>query len=95
MKSNLEQIKKKALPILKQAGVTRSAVFGSHARGEQRQDSDLDMLVELPRGNTLLDLVRLQRKLEQGLGKKVDLTTYKSLSPLIRKYVQQDQIEIL
>ena len=57
---NLDQIKAKTLPLLKKEGVTRSAIFGSYARGEEREDSDIDLLVELPKGKSLLDLVGLE-----------------------------------
>ncbi len=95
MKRNLEAIKEKSLPILQTAGVIRSAIFGSYVRGEEKEDSDIDMLVELPKGKSLLDLIGLQLELEEALGKKVDLTTYKSISPLLKKYIDQDQLQIL
>lgn len=95
MKTNLNEIKTKVLPILKKAGVTRSSIFGSYVRGEEKLDSDIDLLIELPKGKSLLDLVRLERKLEEILGKKVDLVTYKSVSPLLKDYIQRDQIQFL
>lgn len=95
MKTNLSEIKKKALPILKEAGVTRSSIFGSYVRGEEKEDSDIDLLIEFPRGKTLLDLVRLERNLGVVLGRKVDLVTYKSVSPLLKEHIQKDQIQIL
>lgn len=95
MKTKLEEIRKKATPILKEAGVKRSALFGSYVRGEEKEDSDIDMLVELPEGKSLLDLVRLERKLEESLGKKVDLLTFKSVHPLLKDYIEKDQLQIL
>lgn len=92
---NLEQIKKKILPVLKEAGVIRSSVFGSYVRGDNQADSDVDMLVELPDGKSLLDLVRLQRQLAEVLGKKVDLITYNSIHPLLKNYIEKDQLQIL
>jgi len=56
MKADLEEIKKKAIPILKEAGVTRSSVFGSYARGENKKNSDIDLLIDFPRGRKV-DLV--------------------------------------
>ncbi len=91
----LTLIKNKTLPILKAAGVKRSSVFGSYARGEATAKSDIDVLVELPSGKSLLDLVRLERKLTQALNKKVDLLTYNSLSPLLKNSILQEQLEIL
>lgn len=94
-KKILEDIKEKAVPILKEAGVTRSSLFGSYVRGEQREDSDIDMLVDLPKEKSLLDLVRLQRKLKVSLGKNVDLLTYNAIHPLLMEYIQKDQFSII
>jgi len=94
-KTNLDQIKNKAIPILKEAGVTRSSLFGSYVRGEEREDSDIDMLIEFPKGKSLFDLIDLEFKLEDVLGKKVDLGTYTSLHPLLRKRVKKEQVQIL
>lgn len=91
----IKDIKKKALPILKNAGVLRSSIFGSFVRGDNTSESDIDMLVEFPNGKSLLDLVRLQRQLEMVLAKKVDLLTYRSISPLIKDFIQKDQVQIL
>ena len=46
MKASIKQIKDKALPILKEAGVLRSSVFGSYVRGENKKGSDIDILVD-------------------------------------------------
>lgn len=95
MKVNIDQIKKKAIPILKEAGVKRCALFGSYVRGDETKDSDIDILVELPTGKSLLDLVRLERRLKESLGKEVDLLTYKSVHPLLKDYINRDQLRIL
>ena len=95
MKNSINNIKKKALPILKEAGVTRSAVFGSYVRGEQQKNSDIDLLVEVPKGTGLFTFVGLAHKLEEALGKKVDLVTYKSIHPLLRDSILKEQVPIL
>ena len=95
MTTNIKLITSKVLPVLKEAGVTRSSLFGSYVRGDYRKDSDVDILVELPKGNSLLDLVRLEKKLEKALGKKVDLLTYNSVHPLLKSYIKKDQFQIL
>jgi len=92
---NLAEIKQKAVPILKASGVTRSSVFGSYARGEAREDSDIDILIEFPKGKSLLDLIGLEQDLQDALGKKVDVGTYRSVSKYVKKYVEQDRIVIL
>lgn len=95
MKSKIEEIKKKAVPILKEAGVTRSSLFGSVVRGEARGDSDIDILVEIPRGISLFDFVDLQLKLEQVLNRKVDLGEFSTIKPRLREYILQEAVQIL
>lgn len=94
MDSNINHIKTVIVPILKKAGVTRSSLFGSYARGEQGVNSDIDILVELPKGKSLLDLIGLEMELQKFLGKRVDLITYKSVSPLLKDYISKDQLSI-
>lgn len=54
-------------------------VFGSYARGEQREDSDLDILVDMGEGTTLIDYVGLQQELSDALGVRVDLANKRTL----------------
>jgi len=91
----INSIKAKALPILKEEGISRSSVFGSYARGEETKNSNLDILVEMPKGKSLLDLVDLEIRLQEALGTKVDLLTYNSVHPLLKKYIQKDEVRIL
>ena len=95
MKTNLEEIKRKAVPILKEAGVTRSSIFGSYVRGENREDSDIDILVDFPRGKGLFEFVGLQQELEKALGKKVDLGEFSTLKPRIKDQVLSQQVRII
>ena len=94
MTKTIEKIKEKAIPILKKEGIIRSSVFGSVIRGEDTKESDIDILVELPRGKTLFDLVGLQYKLEDVLRKKVDLITYKSIHPRLKDKILREHIQI-
>ncbi|MGI9951700.1 nucleotidyltransferase family protein [Moorellaceae bacterium AZ2] len=91
----LEKLQKRAVPVLKKHGVARAAIFGSIARGEAREDSDLDFLVEFEGQKTLLDLVALQQELEKVTNKKVDVVTYASLNPRIREQIIREQVKIL
>lgn len=95
MKTNINEIKKKALPILKEEGVTKAALFGSVVRGEARENSDIDILVDLPRGKSLFDLAGLQIRLKEALGQEVDVITYNSLHPLLKDSILKSQIPIL
>ena len=95
MDMEIEDIKCKIVPILRRYDVKRAALFGSFVRGEQREDSDIDILVEFKDGKSLLDLVGLKIELEEALGRKVDVLTYNSLHPLLRDKILQEQKVIL
>jgi predicted nucleotidyltransferase len=68
---------------LKKEGATKVAVFGSYARGEEKRESDIDILVEFSGNKSLLTLVRIERELSESLGVKVDLLTEESISPYL------------
>ncbi len=95
MKVNIDQIKEKAVPILKNAGVTRSSLFGSYVHGEEKEDSDIDMLVDLPTRYSLLDYIRLKHQIEDVLGISVDLVEYDAIKPIIRDSVLANLLPIL
>jgi predicted nucleotidyltransferase len=63
--------------------IREMGVFGSYVRGEQREDSDLDVLVDLGEGTTLIDYAGLQLELSDALGVRVDLANKKTLKPRI------------
>jgi len=74
-----------------QYGIKKAAVFGSYARGENRKDSDIDILVELGTSMSLFDYVGLKLDLEDKLGTKVDLAQYKTIKPSLKEYILQDE----
>lgn len=92
---SIEEIKKRAVPILKEEGATRAALFGSIVRGETKEDSDVDILVDLPRGKSLFDLAGLKIKLEESLGGDVDIITYNSIDPLLKDNILKSQLRII
>ena len=94
-KLTIDQIKEKAVPILKEAGITKSSLFGSYVRGEQREDSDVDLLVEYPEHISLFDVVALKNNLEDTLGKSVDLVGFDSIKPRLKQYILPEQLQIL
>ncbi len=59
-------------------------VFGSVARGEDHEGSDIDLLVDMPMGTSLLQIVGLQHEIEDALGLRVDLCTERELHPTLR-----------
>ena len=92
---HIDHIKQVALPVLKEAGVTKSALFGSYVRGDNHEDSDIDILVELPREKSLFDFIGLKLRLEEALKKKVDLVEYETVKPLLKQYILAEQVQIL
>jgi len=87
----VQNIKKKILPILKRQGITKVALFGSVVRNEAKKSSDIDVLIEFKGEKSLMDLVGLQFKLEEKLGKKVDILTYNSIHPLLKDIILNEQ----
>jgi predicted nucleotidyltransferase len=80
--------------ILKRAGLRNAKLFGSTARGEDTEDSDLDLLVEAPAGATLYDLARVELELEELLGCKVEIVTQGFLAADVAKNVEADLMPI-
>src|SRR6266851_7369390 len=75
-------------------GVTNLRVFGSVARGQDRPDSDVDLLADLPPGMGLLGLGRVQAELESILGSAVDLVPAGDLKPGVRSRAQGDLVAL-
>lgn len=95
MPYQIDEFKDLMLNILKKYEVKRASLFGSIVRGEMTSESDLDLLVEFEGKKSLLDLAGLKIELEEKLKCKVDVLTYDSLHPLLKKQILTEQIEIL
>lgn len=81
----------KAVPILQKYHVKKASVFGSFARGEETAKSDIDFLIELPKGMSLFTFADLKMDLEETLQKEVDLVTYRSIHPLLKEAILKEQ----
>ena len=95
MTKDIDDIRKKIAPILKRYGVKKAGVFGSCVRGELREDSDIDILVEIEKDLSLLDFVGLKLEIEDVLQRKVDLVEYCTVKPLLRERILREQVAIL
>lgn len=94
--NELNDLKPKIIKILKKNKVARAGIFGSYARGDQNKKSDIDILIEVNgKKFSLLDLIALEMELQEKLGIKVDLLTYNSLNPLLKKRVLDEEIKII
>ena len=91
----IDDVKRKILPILEQYGVKKAGLFGSVVRGELREDSDIDILVEIEKDISLLDFVDLKLEIEKKLGRKVDLVEYSTIKPLLKDVILREQVAIL
>ena len=75
-------------------GVSGLRVFGSVARGEDRPDSDVDLLADLPPGMSLFGLGRVQADLEAIVGTRVDLVPAEDLKPDVRPRAERDLVTL-
>lgn len=82
--------KKEILKIAAKHGARNVRIFGSVARGEARADSDVDFLVDMEPGRTLLDMGGLLMDLRDLLGLEVDVVTERGLKPRIRDRVLKE-----
>jgi len=79
--------KERLSELCRQYDVASLKVFGSVARGEETEGSDIDILVKFVRPLSLLRLIRFERELSELFGRQVDLVTEQALSPYIRSSV--------
>lgn len=91
-----ERLMKAAAPVLRRlaedAGYGRLAVFGSVARREAGQDSDIDLLVEAPEGASSFEFIRFKQLLERVLGRQIDLVEYGGLKPKLDDDIRRDAV---
>ena len=95
MRLTLDEIRHTVAAPMARHGVVRAGVFGSFARGEATESSDVDFLVEFEEGRTLLDLSGLRLDLCDVLGREVDVATPGSLHPGLRERILREVVSIL
>ena len=87
---DLTRLRLQVLGAVAMHGADRVRVFGSVVRGEDSPSSDVDFLVTLRPGRTLLDLTRLELDLEALIGRRVDVVTEASLNDPVRESVLRE-----
>jgi predicted nucleotidyltransferase len=80
----------KIVDICRQNDISMVGIFGSTARGEATESSDIDLIVKLSKPESLLSLVRLEGNLSEALGKKVDLLTEGAISPYLKDRILKE-----
>jgi len=90
----IEKIKSKIIKILKGYNIKKAGILGRYATGMQKKSSDIDIIIE-PAKNMGFKFFGLQLELQDKLKKKVDLITYKSIHPLLKERILNEEVRIL
>lgn len=94
MRSGLKETLAAHKPELDRLGVKSLSIFGSVARGDEKDTSDLDVLVEFDGPSTLDAFMDLKDLLEHISGRRVDLVTQRALKPLVRAQIQSELVRV-
>jgi uncharacterized protein len=95
MSPTVEEIRTKVVDLMLQRGVVHAGIFGSVARGDSTDESDVDFLVEFEKGRSLLDLAGLRLDLCEVLGRDVEVATRNSLHPVLRDQILGELVPLL
>ncbi|KYC44502.1 MAG: Nucleotidyltransferase domain protein [Candidatus Methanofastidiosum methylothiophilum] len=93
-KTTKDKIKETVVPILKKHNVKRASLFGSIVSGNYTDKSDIDILVELDDGLSLLDFIDIKLEIEDATKRKVDLVEYATIKPSLKKYILKQQEDL-
>lgn len=93
--AQLEEYQQLMVPVLKRYFIKRAAIFGSLAKGDMTDDSDVDLLIEAESGFTLFNMLNLEQEISDLIHRKVDLVEYGALKASIKNEVLQTAIQIL
>lgn len=94
LNEKIQENRKEILSLAQKYGARNVRIFGSVARGEEREDSDIDVLVDLESNRSLLDLGGFLMDLQHLLGCRVDVVTTKGLRERIRSRVLKESIPL-
>lgn len=92
--TSLQEKRIEILQIAARHGARNIRIFGSRSRGEAHSQSDLDLLINLEKGRSLLDMVAIKQDLEDLLGYSVDVVTEAAISPYMRENVLKEAIPL-
>ena len=91
----IKQIKDRIKPVMEKHGIKDVYLFGSYARGEAKNSSDVDIYCEKGDVNTLFKAIDFDEELENALGKKVDVVTIGSkMHDFFKQQIEEDMIKI-
>jgi len=93
---SIAEIKEHAARVLRGHDVSEAYLFGSTVRGEDAPDSDVDILVRFKRLGGLFEYMRIKLELEEALGgRRVDLVQMEAVNPLLRPFIEKEQVRIV
>ena len=91
---DLDSIKKKIIRVLKRYNIKRAGLFGSYVRGDQKKNSDVDILIRYPKGMGF-NFAKIQFDLEDSIKKKIDLLTYGGIHPSLKEKILSEEVRII
>lgn len=83
------------VPVLQRYAVKHAAIFGSLAKGNLTENSDIDLLIEPASGFTLFNMLQMEEDIAKLTNRKIDIVEYRALKPSIKKEVELTAIAIL
>jgi uncharacterized protein len=89
-----KKIRESIVAILSRYDAERIAVFGSYARGEAGNKSDIDILVRFARPKSLIQIVQIEDEIKKSIHMNVDLVTEKAVSPYLEDSIHRDEVVI-
>jgi predicted nucleotidyltransferase len=81
--------------VTKKLKPTLLGIFGSYARGEENEKSDLDILIDFETKVNLLELIGIEQEITERIGIKVDLITLRSVNATLKPYIESDLIRLI
>lgn len=93
--NELKMLKLRIAGVLRKEGIRKAGIFGSFVRGEQRKNSDIDILIKPTKDMSLLGFVKVKLELEDTLRRRVDLLSYNGIHPLLKEQILREEVRII
>ena len=90
----INELKYEILQLGRENGMNNIRIFGSFMRGEERPDSDVDLLVEIEEDRTLFDLIRFKHSVEDLLGRKVDVVSDRAVHDMLKEEIIDKAVQL-
>ncbi len=78
--------------ILKKNGAIKISLFGSFSRNEEKQCSDIDILVKFNRNMGYFEFIKIENELSENIGRRVDLVTEEAINPFMIDSIKKDEM---